>query len=155
MLTIEPTGAVLGDTMTISSIKFGRLKLAVATSLMAGALLIGPASRAAGEDAGAQVKPVLAQTLPNVPSKSLITVIVTYAPGEKVGQASPRWKRLRLRAFGVRSNPRVPRLDLSKSTKPARASSSHPAANISSARMPALLSRRACSRSLSPMTAHS
>jgi hypothetical protein len=53
MLTIEPTGAVLGDKMMISSIKFGRLNLAVAASLMAGALLIGPASRAAGEDAGA------------------------------------------------------------------------------------------------------
>ena len=26
MLTIDPTGAVLADTMTISSIKFGRLK---------------------------------------------------------------------------------------------------------------------------------
>lgn len=51
MLTIDPTGAVLADTMTISSIKFGRLKLAVASPLMAGALLIGPASRAAGEDA--------------------------------------------------------------------------------------------------------
>jgi hypothetical protein len=48
---------VLADTMTISSIKFGKLKLAVAASLMAGALLIGPASRAAGEDAGAQVNP--------------------------------------------------------------------------------------------------
>jgi quercetin dioxygenase-like cupin family protein len=83
MLTIEPTGAVLGDTMTISSIKFGRLKLAVAASLMAGALLIGPASRAAGEDASAQVKPVLAQTLPNVAGKSLTAVIVTYAPGGK------------------------------------------------------------------------
>ena len=83
MLTIEPTGAVLADTMTISSIKFGRLKLAVAASLMAGALLIAPASRAASEDAGAQVKPVLAQTLPNVPGKSLTAVIVTYAPGGK------------------------------------------------------------------------
>ena len=83
MLTIEPAGAVLADTMTISSIKFGRLKLAVAGSLMAGVLLIGPASRAAGEDAGAQVKPVLAQTLPNVSGKSLTAVIVTYAPGGK------------------------------------------------------------------------
>jgi quercetin dioxygenase-like cupin family protein len=83
MLTIEPTGAVLGDKTTISSIKFGRLKLAVAASLMAGALLFGPASRAAGEDAGAQVKPVLAQTLPNVPGKSLTAVIVSYAPGGK------------------------------------------------------------------------
>ena len=36
MLTIDPTGAVLADTMTISSIKFGRLKLAVAAPLMAG-----------------------------------------------------------------------------------------------------------------------
>jgi hypothetical protein len=71
MLTIDLTGAVLADTMTISSIKFGKLKLAVAAWLMAGALLIGPASRAAGEDAGAQVNPVLAQTLPNLPGKSL------------------------------------------------------------------------------------
>jgi quercetin dioxygenase-like cupin family protein len=78
MLTIEPTGAVLGDKTTISSIKFGRLKLAVAASLMAGALLFGPASRAAGEDAGAQVKPVLAQTLPNVPGKSLTAVVFVF-----------------------------------------------------------------------------
>ncbi len=34
MLTLDPTGAVLADTMTISSIKFGRLKLAVAASLI-------------------------------------------------------------------------------------------------------------------------
>jgi hypothetical protein len=34
MLTIDPTGAVLADTMTISSIKCGRLKLAVAASLI-------------------------------------------------------------------------------------------------------------------------
>jgi hypothetical protein len=46
MLIIDPTGAVLADTMTISSIKFGRLKLAVAASLMAGAIRRGaPAVR--------------------------------------------------------------------------------------------------------------
>jgi hypothetical protein len=39
MLTIDPTGAVLADTMTISSIKFGKLKLAVA------ALFPDPAGR--------------------------------------------------------------------------------------------------------------
>jgi hypothetical protein len=31
MLTIEPTGAVPGDTMTISSIKFGRLCVVLST----------------------------------------------------------------------------------------------------------------------------
>ena len=69
--------------MTISSIKVERLKLAIVGSLLAGALLTRAASRAAEEDAGAQVKPVLAEKLPNVPGKSLTAVLVTYAPGGK------------------------------------------------------------------------
>jgi hypothetical protein len=154
MLTTEPAGAVLADTMTISSIKFGGLKLAVAASLMAGALLIGPASRAAGEDAGAQVKPVLAQTLPNVPGKSLTAVIVTYAPGGKSVKHHHAGSAFVFVLSGAVQSERSA-TGLSKSTRPARASSSHPAANIWSARMRAPPSRRACSRSLSPMTAHS
>ena len=154
MLTIEPAGAVLADTMTISSIKFGRLKLAVAGSLMAGALLIGPASRAAGEAAGAQVKPALTQTLPNVPARASQRSSSPTPRAESRSSITTQ-EASSSSCFRVRSNPKVPRLDLSKSTRPARASSSHPVANISSARMRALLSRRAYSRSLSPMTAHS
>jgi quercetin dioxygenase-like cupin family protein len=40
-------------------------------------------SRAADADAGAQVRPVLAQTLPNAPGKSLTAIVVSYAPGGK------------------------------------------------------------------------
>ena len=51
--------------------------------LAAGTLLAASASRAAGEDAGAQLAPVLAEKLPNVPGKSLTAVVVGYAPGGK------------------------------------------------------------------------
>lgn len=61
--------------MQIRSIMTGTALLA------AGALLAGPTSAAA--DAGARVKPVLTQKLPNVPGKSLTAVVVTYAPGGK------------------------------------------------------------------------
>ena len=56
---------------------------AAAALLMAGALLAGPASPATGGDTGAQVKPVLAEKLPNVTGKSLTAIIVTFAPGGK------------------------------------------------------------------------
>ena len=56
-----------------------------AAVLATGAVLAGSAPRAAGEDAGAAVKPVAAQTLPNAPGKSITAVVVTYAPGGKSG----------------------------------------------------------------------
>jgi quercetin dioxygenase-like cupin family protein len=40
-------------------------------------------AHAAGADAGAQVKQVSTEKLPNVPGKSLTAVVVTYAPGGK------------------------------------------------------------------------
>jgi quercetin dioxygenase-like cupin family protein len=49
----------------------------------AAALLCGPASRAAGDEVGAQVKPVLMEKLPNVPGKSISAVLVSYPPGGK------------------------------------------------------------------------
>jgi len=36
-----------------------------------------------GQEAGAQVKPVRAEKLPNVPGKTLTAVTVSYAPGGK------------------------------------------------------------------------
>jgi quercetin dioxygenase-like cupin family protein len=60
--------------------------LIVAACMTATALLAGPSDRAAGADAGADVKPVLAEKLPNVPGKSITAVVVTYAPGGKSGR---------------------------------------------------------------------
>lgn len=48
-----------------------------------GAIAFGSAPPAAAADAAAQVKPVLAEKLPNVPGKSLTAVVVTYPPGGK------------------------------------------------------------------------
>jgi quercetin dioxygenase-like cupin family protein len=63
---------------------FAKLQPVVAAVLFAaGALLAGPTGRAASQDGGAQVKPVIAQQLPNVPGKSLTAVVVHYAPGGK------------------------------------------------------------------------
>ena len=66
--------------------EFALIRWAAAAFLTAAALAAGPVSRAAGDDAGAQVKPVLAEKLPNVPGKSVTAVVVTYAPGGKSGK---------------------------------------------------------------------
>jgi quercetin dioxygenase-like cupin family protein len=60
--------------------------LTVAACVTAAALVAGPAGHAAGADAGADVKPVRAEKLPNVPGKSITAVVVTYAPGGKSGR---------------------------------------------------------------------
>jgi quercetin dioxygenase-like cupin family protein len=60
--------------------------LAAAVFAAVAALLSGPACRAAGEEAGAQVKPVMAEKLPNVPGKSISALLVSYAPGGKSGK---------------------------------------------------------------------
>ena len=59
------------------------LRFAAALLLSLGALIGRPAPPAAAADAAAQVKPLLAEKLPNVPGKSLTAVVVTYAPGGK------------------------------------------------------------------------
>jgi quercetin dioxygenase-like cupin family protein len=63
-----------------------RSALMAALVLAASGLWTGSTDRAAGQDAGAQVKPVIAEKLPNVPGKSITAVVVSYAPGGK----SPR-----------------------------------------------------------------
>jgi quercetin dioxygenase-like cupin family protein len=70
---------------TSLSMKVRRTLLGAAL-LAAGVPFAGPTLLAAGEDAGAQVKPVFAEKLPNVPSKSLTAIIVNYAPGGKSGK---------------------------------------------------------------------
>ncbi|MGH8071896.1 MAG: hypothetical protein ACRERE_43015 [Candidatus Entotheonellia bacterium] len=56
-----------------------------AALLLAGALLAGTTSRAAGEEVGVEVKPVHVEKLLNVPGKTLTAVVVTYAPAGKSG----------------------------------------------------------------------
>lgn len=65
--------------MTVSSITVRRIVAGAA--LTATVVWSGPVSRAADDDAGAQVRPVLAQTLPNAAGKSLTAIVVSYAPG--------------------------------------------------------------------------
>jgi quercetin dioxygenase-like cupin family protein len=55
-------------------------------SVMAVVLLAGATSRATGQEAGAEVKPVSVEKLGNVPGKSLTVVVVNYAPGGKSGK---------------------------------------------------------------------
>ena len=67
--------------MIRSSMKSRRV---VAAAVVAVAVLVAcPVYRAAGESAGAEVKPVISEKLPNVPGKSLTAVVVSYAPGGK------------------------------------------------------------------------
>ena len=54
----------------------------IATVAAAG-LLAAAALPAAGAEGGSQVKPVIAEKLPNVPGNSLTAVVVSYAPGGK------------------------------------------------------------------------
>jgi len=71
--------------MNASFIKQGWTFSGVAL-LVAGTLLTCTPTRAADEDAGAQVKSVLAEKLPNVLGKSLTAVVVSYAPSGKSGK---------------------------------------------------------------------
>jgi quercetin dioxygenase-like cupin family protein len=63
--------------------KFGSAKWAAAAALVVNVVAAGTVSRAADENSGAQVKPVLAEKLPNAPGKTLTAVLVSYAPGAK------------------------------------------------------------------------
>ena len=60
-----------------------RSALVAALVLVASGLWTGSTDRAVGQDAGAQVKPVIGEKLPNVPGKSITAVLVKYAPGGK------------------------------------------------------------------------
>ena len=60
-----------------------RSALVAALVLAASGLWTGSTARAAGQDAGPQVKPVIAEKLPNVPGKRITAVVVSYAPGGK------------------------------------------------------------------------
>jgi len=64
--------------------RFGRL-LAGVVVVVAGLLLAGSIVDAAGADAGATVKQVTVNALPNVPGKTLTAVLVTYPPGGRSG----------------------------------------------------------------------
>jgi len=66
--------------MNISMTKIGGL---AASLLLVAALMTGATPSADGADGDAQVKPVLAQRLPNLPGQSLTAVTVSYAPGGK------------------------------------------------------------------------
>ena len=59
--------------------------VAGAVLLLASVLWAGTMSRVAGEQVGAEVKPVRVEQLPNVPGQTLTAVVVTYAPGGKSG----------------------------------------------------------------------
>jgi quercetin dioxygenase-like cupin family protein len=49
----------------------------------ASTLLPSPAPHAAADEAGAAIKPVMSEKLPNLPGKQLTAVVVTYGPGGK------------------------------------------------------------------------
>lgn len=67
--------------MTNLSVTPGRRALGEAALFAALALLVGETTASAAEVAGAEVQPVLAKALPNVPGKSLTAVVVSYGPG--------------------------------------------------------------------------
>jgi quercetin dioxygenase-like cupin family protein len=59
-------------------------------ALLGGALLVAVAlvavAKSEAGDAGAEVKPVAMEKLPNVPGKAVSAAVVTYAPGGKSGK---------------------------------------------------------------------
>ena len=109
------------------------------------ALVMGnvPAAHAEGD----KVTPVRSEKLPNVPGKSLTTVLVNYAPG---GKSAGHHHAGSVMAYVLTGEIRSE----NSATGPAkvytagRLSSSRPAASISSARMRARPSLQACSRFL-------
>jgi quercetin dioxygenase-like cupin family protein len=52
-----------------------------AVHLLAGAMVCAAAHHARAHDAHEKATPVLAHSIPNIPGKSLIAVVVDYAPG--------------------------------------------------------------------------
>jgi quercetin dioxygenase-like cupin family protein len=58
--------------------------IAVGAVLATGGVL-WVSARSSADDAGAEVKPVFAEKLANVPGKKLTAIVVSYAPGGKSG----------------------------------------------------------------------
>ena len=84
---------------------------------------------AANETGDETVRPVISVKLPNVPGKSLSAALVTYPPGGKSGNITTPAVCSRS-LYLERSGQKTQRRDLSKSTKPAKHSSSLRAASI-------------------------
>jgi len=80
---MRPRETLNMERMMISSFTRARRFLTAAAFLAAGSLPGGTSSPAAGQDTGAEVKPVAAEKLPNAPGKSITAVVVSYAPGGK------------------------------------------------------------------------
>jgi quercetin dioxygenase-like cupin family protein len=70
--------------MRISSLTLQKTLLGGALSVAVA--LVAVATSEAGQDAGAEVKPVVMEKLPNVPGKAVSAVVVNYAPGGKSGK---------------------------------------------------------------------
>jgi hypothetical protein len=147
------------------SISFGKIQwiAARAALVLVGALTAGTWLRAESaelDDQGTRLglsdeeKLVTTEMLPNVPGKKITVTVVGYAPGQKSG-SHHHPEASSLMYFRGRSVPKIPRPDRSKSTRPVKASLSRPEVTISSVRMRAQQSRRACSLCTSPMTARS
>ena len=147
------------------SISFRKIQWIVAGAalVLVGALAAGTWFRADSAEVGDQrtrlgisdeEKLVTTEMLPNVPGKRITVTVVSYAPGQK---SRPHHHPGSVVAYVLsgRSVPKIPRPDRSKSTRPVKASLSRPEVAISSVRMRAQKSRRACSLCTSPMTARS
>lgn len=70
--------------MSTSPLKFRKTLLGGA--LVVAIALLAAAGSEAGQDAGAEVRAIAREKLPNVPDKSLSALVVTYAPGGKSGK---------------------------------------------------------------------
>jgi hypothetical protein len=88
----------------------------------AAVLPIEPVSRAGAEDAGAQVKQVMAEKLPNVPGKSISAVLASFprAVNRQSTTTPAAFSSMYCRA---RSGPRTPQPVRPRCTRLARASS--------------------------------
>jgi quercetin dioxygenase-like cupin family protein len=61
-------------------------KALIGGTLLVAVALMAVATSEAGQDAGAEVKPVAMEKLPNVPGKAVSAVVANYAPGGKSGK---------------------------------------------------------------------
>ncbi|HSF58075.1 MAG TPA: cupin domain-containing protein [Candidatus Binatia bacterium] len=138
------------------SILFRKIQWIVAGAalVLVGALAAGTWFRADSAQLGDQQKLVRTEKLPNVPGKSITAIVVSYPPGGKSGphhHAGSVFAYVLSGAIRSENSATGP----VKVYKPVKASLSRPEAAISSVRMRAQKSPRACSLCGSPMTARS